>query len=424
MMEPTNTIRQNARGKAASILAQWLKRDVYLERLIPPDVADRAFIYETTYGVVRHKSELEWLIRALSPQTPDDDAVPYLFVGLYQIFMLDSVEEYAIVNETVDAVKQAGMNHYAGFVNAILREALRKKESLISRLERQPPHIRYSHPQIMVKRWAARHGEDKAVALCIWNNSRPAVTIRVRRDKSSVPDMMSKLQAAGIDAKTCEIMPDDCIELRHGVRITDLPGFNEGLFMIQDPSTLAPVLLLNPQPGEDILDACAAPGGKTIHIAEKMNDKGTITALDIDWRRLRAVKDNIERSGFRNIKLFEADARDKTAMLRHKFDGILVDAPCTNTGVMRRRPEARWRFSENSLSESAAVQRDLLESCSAAVKPGGRIVFSTCSLEPEEGETLVERWANSHKDFTLEESRFIMPPGSDGGFSARLRRRK
>jgi len=385
-MERMNSNHQNSRGKAASILGQWLKRDVYLERLIPPDIADRAFIYETTYGVVRHKSELEWLLRTLSPGNPDDEAVPYLFVGLYQIFMLDSVEEYAIVNETVDAVKNAGMPHYAGFVNAILRSALRKKESLISRLERQPPHIRYSHPQTMVKRWAARHGEAQTIEMCKWNNSRPAVVIRVRRDKCSVPDMMLKLQEAGVEGNPCQVMPEDCIELRHGVRVTDLPGFNEGLFMIQDPSTLAPVLLLDPRPGEEILDACAAPGGKTIHIAEKMQGKGSITALDIDWRRLRAISDNIERAGFKNIKLFEADATDKTAMLRHKFDGILVDAPCTNTGVMRRRPEARWRFSEASLSESAALQRDLLESCAGALKPGGRIVFSTCSLEPEEGE--------------------------------------
>lgn len=422
-MERMNSNQHNSRGKAASILSQWLKRDVYLERLIPPDVADRAFIYETTYGVVRHKSELEWLIRALSPEPPDDDAVPFLFVGLYQIFMLDSVEEYAIVNETVDAVKDAGMRHYAGFVNAILRSALRKKASLISRLERQPPHVRYSHPQAMVKRWAARHGEDKAIALCKWNNSRPAVTIRVRRDKSSVSDMMLKLTEAGVEGNPCETMPDDCIELRHGIRITDLPGFSEGLFMIQDPSTLAPVLLLDPRPGEEILDACSAPGGKTIHIAEKMEGTGSLTALDIDWRRLRAVEDNIKRSGFKNIRIFEADARDKTAMLRHTFDAVLVDAPCTNTGVLRRRPEARWRFTESTLSESAAVQRELLEACAAAVKPGGRLVYSTCSLEPEEGETLVERWANSHKDFALEESRFILPPGSDGGFSALLRKR-
>lgn len=415
----------NSRREAASIIRRWMETGMFLENIISPDAKDRAFLVEVTYGVVRHKSELEWLARNLCTRPPDPQAVPFLLAGLYQVFMMDNVEEYALVNETVEAVKSAGLKYLSGFVNAILRNALRQKADLLSALARQPVETQYSHPQLLVMRWTARYGSEKTVDLCRWNNSRPSVTIRVRSGTATVEETLKALQAAGINAAASPSDPGSCIDLPHGIRVTDIPGFQDGLFMIQDASTLVPVRLLSPQPGEEVLDACAAPGGKTIFMAELMKAEGCITAMDISPARLRALEDNCRRMNLSGmIKTATGDASAPSSFGTGKYDAVLLDAPCTNTGVIRRRPEARWRFSKTSLAESALLQAKLLDSCSTAVKPGGRMVYSTCSIEPEEGEKLVERWLNKHGDFELAESRLVIPPGSDGGYAALLRMKK
>lgn len=414
--------KQNSRLAAAKIVGQCLGKGLFLERLIPADIPDRAFIVEVTHGTLRHKTELEWLARRLSTDTPTDDVMPYLFIGLYQIFMMDNVEDYALVNETVAAVRDAGLKHLIGYTNAILRNALRKKDALLDRLSRQEPAIRYSHPELLIMRWTAQHGAEKTVSLCKWNNSRPPVTIRVRHGKANIDELLAQISAAGVDTTRNGIMPNDCIDLRHGAKIPDMPGFSAGSFMVQDASTLAPVLLLNPQSGETILDACAAPGGKTIHISDCMASEGKIIAMDVDNRRLAAVKDNITRTGVTNVETLRGNATDASSFRGEQFDGILVDAPCTNTGVLRRRPEAKWRFSKDSLRDATATQRALLDSCSTAVRPGGRLVYSVCSIEPDEGEGMIDKWLNSHKDFSLADSNYIFPTKSDGGYSALLKR--
>ncbi len=412
----------NARQEAAGIIARWLEHGTYLDRLITPDTRDRGFIQETTYGIVRHKSELEWIAKRLSRGNLKQAVVPHLLVGLYQIFMMDNVEEYALVNETVDAVRNAGMKGLTGYVNGVLRSALRQKEELLKGLDRQKLAIRHSHPELLIKRWTARHGEEKSAELCQWNNSRAGVTMRVCLQKIPMDDMLSKLNDAGVPCKRNILMPDDCIDIGHGHRIPDLPGFNEGLFMVQDASTLVPVKLLAPQPGARVLDACSAPGGKTIHIAELMEGSGEIVAMDNQRDRLAAVKMNAQRMGVENIKTVLKDAA--TLSGEEAFDAVLVDAPCTNTGVLRRRPEAKWRFTKDSLQDSATLQKRLLDSCSKAVRPAGRLVYSICSIEPEEGETLIERWINSHRDFSVVKTEYLLPPGkgSDGGFCALLLR--
>lgn len=335
---------------------------------------------------------------------------------------MDNVEDYALVNETVDAVRSVGMKGLTGFVNGVLRTALRQKDSILARLERQPPATRYSHPELLIRRWTAQHGEEKAIELCKWNNSRPSITMRIRHSKTNMDEMLTQLSAMDVEASKNALMPNDCIDLGHGVKVTDLPGFADGCFMIQDASTLVPVKLLDPKPGETVLDACAAPGGKTIHISDSMGGVGKVVAMDVSERRLAAVNDNATRTGATNVKTTTGDASSSTSLPKEKFDAVLVDAPCTNTGVLRRRPEGKWRFSKGSLQSSATVQRSLLDACSSVVKQGGRLVYSTCSLEPEEGETVVERWLNSNTDFKLSDSKYIVPPGSgsDGGYSALL----
>jgi 16S rRNA (cytosine967-C5)-methyltransferase len=416
---------KNARKEAAAIISKWLADGTYLDRLIPPAVQDRGFVVETTYGIVRHMSELEWIARRLSSGNPKQQVMPYLLVGLYQVFMMDNVEEYALVDETVEAVREAGMQGLTGYVNGVLRNALRQKKDLLMGLDRQKLSIRHSHPEILIRRWTSQHGEAKAAELCQWNNSRPGVTLRVCRMKTSVGQMLDKLHQAGAPAKRNELMPDDCIDIGPGQRVTDLPGFSEGHFMVQDASTLVSVKMLAPLPGTRVIDACAAPGGKAMHIAELMEGTGEVVAVDSVKDRLEAVEANAARMGFRNIRPVTGDASDSRLLASYAnggFDAVLLDAPCTNTGVLRRRPEAKWRFTKDSLLDSANLQRKLLDACAGAVRPGGRLVYSICSLEPEEGETLIERFINSNRSFSLAGSKYILPPGrgSDGGYCALL----
>jgi len=415
----------NSRKDAADIITVWLDRGTYLDRLIAADVKDRSFVVEATYGIVRHLSELEWLAKRLSRGNVKQPVLPHLLVGLYQIFMMDNVEEYALVNETVNAVRESGMKGLTGYVNGVLRSALRQKQELLQGLDRQKLPIRHSHPDILIKRWTAQHGEARAAELCQWNNGRPTVTLRVCVNKITISDMLESLHKAGVPSKRNQLMPDDCIDIGHGCRIPDLPGFDEGFFMVQDASTLVSVKMLAPRPGSRTLDACAAPGGKTIHIAQLMEGSGEVVAMDNRSDRLAAVEMNAGRTGMNNIRTLVGDACDSAALSKlagDGFDAVLVDAPCSNTGVLRRRPEAKWRFTKDSLQDAVTLQRKLLDSCSTVVRPGGRLVYSVCSIEPEEGATLIERWINSHKDFSLIKSEYLLPPGkeTDGGYSALL----
>ena len=416
--------KHNSRGTAARIVRDCLDKGLFLDRLIPADIQDRAFVVEVTHGIVRHKTELEWLARRLSNEAPTDDIIPYLYVGLYQIFLMDNVEEYALVDETVEAVRSAGMKGLAGFTNAILRTAIRKKRALLDSMERQAPAVRYSHPELLIRRWTAAHGEEKTTGLLKWNNSRPPVTIRIRHNKADIEEMATAIAAQDIDVTRNGIMPDDCLDLRRGVKVPAMPGFGSGSFMVQDAATLMPVKLLNAKPGEAILDACAAPGGKTIHIADMMKGEGKLIAADLSKRRLAAVNDNITRTAVTNVKTVKIDATDPATFPNISFDAVLVDAPCTNTGVLRRRPEAKWRFSKDALLKANSTQRALLDACSKAVRPGGRLVYSVCSIEPEEGEVMIEKWLNSNKGFSLVDSEYLFPTKSDGGYAAVLEKTK
>jgi 16S rRNA (cytosine967-C5)-methyltransferase len=208
-----------------------------------------------------------------------------------------------------------------------------------------------------------------------------------------------------------------------------LPGYNEGWFAVQDPSTALAVDLLRPQPGERILDACAAPGGKTLMMAELMEHRGLLVAMDSSAERLERLRENLARFGDVFVRVAEGRADDSSSLkhvlppdARDGFDGILLDAPCTNTGVLRRRPDARWRFSLPRLQAAVQKQRALLGALAGVIAPGGRMVYSTCSLEPEENEEQVRSWLEQHPAFSMEEERALRPPdsGTDGAYATRL----
>lgn len=421
-------VKKNPRAVAVDIVAKWLDSGKFPDRMVEDIAEDRAFVMEVVYGVARWRGALEWTIRRISAGKADERAVPYLFGGLYQILFMDTVAAYAAVNETVNAVKTGRASRLAGFVNALLRRAAREKTKLLENLSKQDLAIKESHPPLLVKRWLERFGEKRAEALCKWNNTRPSVVLRPNKTRMSVEAFAGAQNLSGIAVKPHKGAPDFLV-LPRGVKVEDVPGYEDGLFSVQDPSTARSIDLLAPQAGEFVLDACAAPGGKTAMIAERMDDKGTVVAVDVHESRLDVIRENTKRLEYKSVRMCKGDSADPAFLAAlagdRKFDRILLDVPCSNTGVLRRRPDARWRFSMEQLAGATGLQKRLLDAAAKVLKPGGVLVYSTCSLESEEDEGMIESWLAQHKDFELEENVLLFPPEveMDGAYAAKMKRK-
>lgn len=418
-----------SRAVAADIVRIWLDTGKFPDRLLADVVSDRAFVMEVVYGIARWLRLLDAYTGQLTDRVPDRLVRPPLLVGLYQLLVMTDVPDHAAVHETVEAYKAlAGRKPRAtAFINGVLRQAVRKRSRLKAKVAGLPLPVRESHPDLLVSRWTSRFGPEATQALCAWNNSRPCVTLRVGGGRGRKAAFAEKLQSAGIETREAASSEGECLVLLPGTRVTDVPGFAEGLFSVQDASTLHAVRLLDPQPGERILDACAAPGGKTALIAERMAGSGVLWAVDRSEKRLVPLRENLERLRHASVRIRRLDAsrEDLCAALGGVFDRILLDVPCTNTGVIRRRPDARWRFSESAMADSVALQRGLLTNAAGALRPGGVMVYSTCSLEPEEGQNLVSLWLEANPGFDIVRSVELFPPesGTDGAYAALIRRR-
>jgi 16S rRNA (cytosine967-C5)-methyltransferase len=415
----------NSRLVAAKIIADWIATGNFPDRAVTKITADRAFVTEVVYGAIRRKANLEWIINQFVSREQDWFVEACMMVGIYQLLFMDNVEEYAAVSETVNAVKSENA-HVGGFVNGVLRNCQRQAEDLKKRLQEEPLETRESHPRALTRRWTRTFGEEKCAELCVYNNTRPQTVISPNILQTTTPDYQARLSKEGIETTPHPMFPELCLVLPRNINPASLPGFKEGIFSVQDPSTWNAVLMIDPQPGDNILDACAAPGGKTVLLAQRVQKDGSVTAMDIYDDRLDVLLDNVERMQLDNVKIFKGDASLETELRRisdgKKFDKILLDVPCTNTGVLRRRPDARWRFSRHRMKELAILQDSMLTAASQLLVPGGKLVYSTCSLEPEEGERIISAWLQSNEDFELIEQKTVWPPEActDGSFTALL----
>ena len=422
--------RANSRGVAASILANWLERGEFPDRALEAITADRAFVQELVLGVVRQRRPLEWVFRKLAEREPARPLFTLALVGLYQLLWLDDVAPFAAVHETVEAAKILAGARAANFLNAILRRAQRETEALSNELKQLQPALRLSHPDVLFDRWSQHYGKEKALAICKWDNQ-PAETV-LRINTVAPEKFFEQLKLAGIAAKPFNALDHDFCILPRGVRVTEVPGYREGWFAVQDPATSLAVDLLAPQPGENILDACAAPGGKALDIAARLQDNGLVVALERHTDRLARLRENVARAGGGLIRVVQGDAaapeparQELLAAGRGEyFDGILLDVPCSNTGVLRRRPDARWRFSEDRQKKLVETQFRILHGASALVRPGGRLVYSTCSIEPEENEQLIKRWLADRYEFRFVRQRLLLPAEekTDGAYAALIAR--
>jgi 16S rRNA (cytosine967-C5)-methyltransferase len=426
-MDAKTEQRENTRVVASEIVRRWMETREFPDRLMDRVSADRAFVMELVYGVVKWKRELEWVLKQCSSRLPEAPLRAYAMVGVHQILHLDHVETYAAVNETVAAVKAHFPRAQADFVNAVLRRVAREKTELQRAVAGQPLAVRTSHPDELVTRWTRALGDDVTAALCEWNNAPAAVVLRLCRRAGAMAAFLERLAGEGIRAEPHPFDRDRFCTLPRGLAPDRVPGFGEGWFVVQDPSTTMAVDLLDPKPHERILDACAAPGGKTVAMAERMQGGGTLTAMDLYEDRLDALRDTLRRMQLPEVRVVRGDmaacgARGPgVADLKDEaFDAILLDVPCMNTGVLRRRPDARWRFSLERMKTVVAQQRAILTGAAERIKVGGRIVYSTCSMEPEEDEALVAAWLRHRPRFALAQQRKLIPTqdGVDGAYAA------
>jgi 16S rRNA (cytosine967-C5)-methyltransferase len=361
------------------------------------DPRDKALAAEITYGVISHKLTLDWMISHVAGRPVaqlDALILMILRIGFYQLFFLDRIPAPAAVHSTVELAKRGKKKGLAPFVNGVLRGALRKKDTLPwpdrEKGEAAYLSLRYSHPDWLVARWLSRYGSEETEALLKANNRPAPVALRTNTLRVTREALISSLCCAGVDASPSEAVPEGII-LKSGGRVVGLPAYRQGLFYVQGESAMLASRTLNPAAGERILDACSAPGGKTTHLAQLMENKGEVLALDIYPRRLELVAANCRRLGINIVRTESLDARELTVDKVGNFDKILLDVPCSGFGVIRRKPDLKWRRHENDIGNLAAVQHAMLSSAVSLLKRGGILLYSTCTNEPEETDEVVNR---------------------------------
>ena len=410
--------RSPARELALIALRRWRSTHEFADRIIQDLLAasgespsERAFALELFYGVLRNLTQLDFFIGHLRQGKVDGSSRDLIRLGLYQLLNLQT-PPHAAIFETVELAPRRSR----ALVNGVLRSALRRRDELEREAATAPLHIRQSHPQFLIERWSARFGGRCTEALCHWNNQAPPIYARINNLGTTLEAFLRQNPASQPVSShpcfaECDALPHSAITLGH--------------CYIQDPSTALAVNLLDPKPGESILDACAAPGGKTFQIAAATEDRAAITACDGDYARIKLLRQNLLRLGVAGTRVIEHDWLHRPSTERfgsEQFDKILVDAPCTNTGVMRRRVDLRWRLRPDDFARMPEQQLAIIRAILPLLRPGGLLVYSTCSIEQEENEEVVERLEAEFPALRLDRTQSSLPfeHGFDGAFAARF----
>ncbi len=370
---------------------------------------DSAFILELVYGTLRNRSRLDWALNQLSLQPlhkTDPLTRNILRLGAYQLLFLDRVPSSAAVNTSTELAKNHGKK--PGYVNGLLRNLDRKRGAIVYPGPADPVRqlaVLYSHPEWLVKRWVQRYGAELATSLLRENNHPAPLVVRTNSLRTTRNGLKAAFASQGVEARETRYATTG-VEILSSPGLRSVPAYDRGWFIVQDEAAQLISFLLSPLPGETVLDACAAPGGKTTHLAEFMQNKGTVVALESDSRRMTRISENSQRLGTTIIVPVQGDARN---FREGKFDKILIDAPCSGLGVLRRHPDGRWSKNEQIIEERAVVQWQILENCAGLLKPGGALVYATCTTEPEENEEVVGNFLAKHPEFTLDDPRLYLP---------------
>jgi 16S rRNA (cytosine967-C5)-methyltransferase len=443
-----------ARSAALDVLTRVDEQGAYSNLLLNQTLRrnelsrqDAALATELVYGTIQRLNTIDYFLArfvkgGLARLEPWVRSL--LRLSCYQLLYLSRVPDHAVVNEAVKLAKRRGHAGIAGLVNGTLRSFVRERAGLAVPDGLPPAEslaLRQSHPAWLAARWIERFGLETAERICAANNAAPHASVRANALRRSREELLRELQQQGVDAAPSELAPQGLV-LRGVGSAASLPQFAAGLLSIQDESSMLVAELLDPQPGMTVLDCCAAPGGKTTHIAEKMRDEGVVWASDVHEHKRKLIGEQAERLKLRSIRTLTADARELADRFAPgTFDRILLDAPCTGFGVIRRKPDLKWAKQPGDIPAINAIQRGILERIHSLLKPGGILVYSTCTIEREENEDTVEWFLANHPEFSLDAEIGLSLPaalapftgmltilphqfGSDGFFIARLRKRQ
>jgi 16S rRNA (cytosine967-C5)-methyltransferase len=385
------------------LLTDSFKRYRYLTSL------DRAFLTELTYGVIRWRGRLDWVIRHFS-KIPFGKIEPgtlnILRLGLYQILFLSRTPSSAAVNESVELAKRIRGKGGAGFVNAVLRSSIRQGDEILYPEWGQDPvlHISVvqSHPLWLVQRWEEELGVEETNRICKFNNQISPLTLRTNTLKINRPNLIEEMGRKELTPLPTPFSKEGIV-LQDPPPVSELPFLKEGLYIIQDEASQLVTSVVGPKPGERILDACAAPGGKTSHMAQIMENRGEIYALDLSKGKLDRIEETCQRLGIKIVKTIKGNAAASLPISKGLvFDRILADAPCSGFGTLRKNPDSKWRRGEKDIKRLSQLQFSILDNLSSYVKEGGVLVYSTCTVFHEENEDVVERFLNEHPEFELD----------------------
>lgn len=453
---PKTLTATSARQTALQVLhaldTQHAYTDVVLRQTLRDgrlDRRERAFVTECVYGVVRWQGRIDWLLTHAC-RYPLESLTPWirnaLRLGVYQCLWMSGVPHPAAVHETVALARRFGHAGTARLVNGVLRTLLRQHTTY--QLPEATTHpvahlaVAWSHPEWLVERWLQRYGWDRTQALCAANNRIPGVTLRPNTLRTTTAALAERLRQEGRPAVMPSTVVSEALVVRGTDRLDTSPSYQAGLFQVQDEGALLVAPLCRVQPGQRVLDVCAAPGGKTTHLAQLMHDTGQIVACDVQRGRLRLLQENVVRLGLSSITAVVADAAGPCPM-RQRFERILIDAPCSGFGVLRRHPDIKWRKTTTDLATLARLQCDILHNAQQQLAPDGLLVYSVCTNEPEETHDVVAWFLAQHPEMHLvavDEDLERCPPvlsptvgtldltpeqwGTEGVFAARFRRRR
>ncbi len=446
--QPAN-IYAGPRGTAVKILNRIEHSDAYLDRLLDAELRsdemnelDKGLMNEIVTGVIRWKMKLDWVLTGFfhgNFTKSETNIKNALRVALYQIQFLDRVPQSAAVNEAVEFIKRMRGQKVADLVNAVLRNIIRNIEN-IRYPDPEEDKIRHlavieSHPIWMAKRWVERYGDNETKQIMEANNAIPDLALRINRLKVDFNYFFSLLDKHQIQYTRSKYL-DYFVRVQYMAGIGSSELFQQGYFAVQDESAGLPVLLLDPKPGDRIIDLCSAPGGKTTFIGELMKNIGEIIAVDRYETRLHLVKNACQRLGITNVHLI---ADDGASIKIPPADKVLVDAPCSGLGVLSKKPDAKWQRDVDDIPKLVHLQNSLLENAAKLVKPGGVLVYSTCTIEPEENIDLIKEFLVRNLEFSIEPAHnfvhqdlvgsqgqvetFQHKHGMDGSFSVRLKRK-
>lgn len=409
---------------------------------------DKAFITEIVYGTVKWKLFLDRVIASYS-NIKMEKLSPWILnilrLGAYQLLKMSKVPQSAACNESVKLAGKYGHKASQGYVNAVLRSIARggadaaipeRSKDLTGYLS-----VMYSYPKWLTQMYVDLFGAEAAESLLDAGNKTPETSVRTNTLRISRDKLIELLNEDGIEAVRGRYA-EEAVTIKSHVSFAGLKAFREGLFQVQDESSMLPARVLAPEPGETVLDACSAPGGKTTHIAQLMNNKGTIIARDVHEHKLRLVNEAARRLGIDIIRTELTDAAVEAPKDAGVFDRVLLDAPCTGLGIIRRKPDIKWARETKEMKSISQLQRILIRNVSKAVKPGGVMVYSTCTILPSENADVVNEFVNANHEFELDDIKAYLPhalakhsqngmlqlypdrDGIDGFFIARIRRKE